>query len=216
MTANCDYPVVEINIPVTKKGKCNLLVDSGADISLLKIHRVNEDTIIAVNKAVKIKGITSEEVKTYGLIEADMILDDGKIIKHLFQIVSKDFPLKQDGLIGRDFLRKNEVKMDFGINRVEIPGINGTPIIISMDKPGLQRVKKGKIEQNGISNQNKIFLEKFCQTEFGELGTVEMNSMCEQERDVMGIKDENKGNITGFCSPKRVKIGIMQLHLIMF
>lgn len=39
--------------------------------------------------------------------------DDNDIFDHPFHIVSTDFPISNDGIIGRDFLEKYEAKICF-------------------------------------------------------------------------------------------------------
>lgn len=80
-----------------------MLVDSGADISLLKLNCTNDDAEIFPQITVEIKGVTENTVKTYGMCIGTLTLPDGIIFKHKFYIVPENFPINSNGLLGNDF-----------------------------------------------------------------------------------------------------------------
>lgn len=88
----CDKPVI-------------LIVDTGADVSIIKENTLKYDTDIYVNQNCIINGVTDGKLQTIGCTYTNVILNNFKI-PHTFQAATKDFPIFADGILGRDFLVK--------------------------------------------------------------------------------------------------------------
>ena len=110
------------------KKKVYALVDSGADVSL--ISREAFDKIAAKNKfefstknCVPLQTASGQRIKNFGTVVLEVKLAGfNKMYK--FQIVDG---LKNDVLLGNDFLSDFEVQLDFGQKTMNIEGHSTSP-----------------------------------------------------------------------------------------
>lgn len=80
------------------------LIDSGAEISLIKAENVQPAELVNVQEKCNITGINRESIETLGTISTQINLPNGNKIPQKFQIVSQEIPIPTDGILGRDFL----------------------------------------------------------------------------------------------------------------
>lgn len=107
-----------------------LLVDSQADISIIKISALKQNNKINYNDIIFMKGITSERQKSLGSVILDIKIQN-YAIDHKFYVVSNDFPMPSDGILGKEFLKKHRCVLNYeqmtfsckpiGYDAVEIP-----------------------------------------------------------------------------------------------
>lgn len=83
-----------------------LLVDTGAEVSILKPDKINPNQIIDTNEKCTITGINNHTVDTFGTIITSVNVNSQNEITHKFQIVHQEFPIATDGILGRDFFYK--------------------------------------------------------------------------------------------------------------
>lgn len=88
------------------------LLDTQADISVIKNTAIKTDSFINDNDIIKIRGITDGFVQTYGTINTDIILNDYAIPQE-FHVVSDTFAIPSDGILGRDFIKNNKCQIDY-------------------------------------------------------------------------------------------------------
>lgn len=82
---------------------CTLIVDTGADISVIKENILNPNQHIYPAQKCIINGITEGKTESIGLTYTNIKIDYNKIPAN-FQVVDKNFPICTDGILGRDFL----------------------------------------------------------------------------------------------------------------
>ena len=82
---------------------CTLIVDTGADVSLIKENILQPTTNIYTNHKCMINGVTSGQIETIGISHTNSLMNGVKIPLN-FQVVDKEFPITTDGILGRDFL----------------------------------------------------------------------------------------------------------------
>ena len=89
---------------------CKLMIDSGAQINLVKQNVIPEDLIESVDneKIITLRGITAHPIKT--LKEIKVRINN---ILVAFQVVPQDFNIKQDGILGCEFLYQTGAKIDY-------------------------------------------------------------------------------------------------------
>lgn len=113
---------------------CTLLVDSQADISLIKISSLKPNIILNQNEIINITGITSNAVSTLGTICTSLIVSN-YLIQQIFHVVNDDFNIPANGILGKDFLKDNKCQINYENmiltisvqnERMEIPILNGT------------------------------------------------------------------------------------------
>lgn len=88
---------IEIDTNVSDK-KLTFLLDTQADISLVKENSLFTKIFIDTNDTITLKGITSEGVLSRGKAKINLNIDD-VVIPHDFNVVSFDFPIPADGIL---------------------------------------------------------------------------------------------------------------------
>lgn len=109
-----------VTTSITKR-PLTLLVDSGAQISLLRGDTIISDTIFYPKQKINIKGISgTEPCLTLGLAFGTVYVN--KIgFKHHFQIFNNTMNLNTDGLLGCDFLLRYGCQINLQKNIFKVP-----------------------------------------------------------------------------------------------
>lgn len=118
-------------------GKVNFLVDTGASVNLIKSNVLKTEMIINKMKIVYLIGINSQMTKTLGEIKLHI---NG--IETWFQVVSPDFPIRQQGILGISFLKQHKTILNFINNYIRI---NNVDIPFSESKGYFLRIPYGPI-----------------------------------------------------------------------
>lgn len=116
----------------------SLLVDTQADISILKYSAITTDAPIDRSDTISIKGITSEILSSIGTCIILIYIGD-TTIEHLFHIVSDHFDINADGIIGKDFLAKFNCQINFESMTITINNTN-SPKILSINRNTIDTV----------------------------------------------------------------------------
>jgi len=88
-----------LDLDVGNGEKLHLLVDSGADISLLKSRRLLGTADFKPRDRVRVKSVEGSIIETHGSTETK-ILEGSLQILFRFQLVSKQVDLLGDGILG--------------------------------------------------------------------------------------------------------------------
>lgn len=105
------------------------MLDTGSDITLLKLNSLKSYTGLDKNDVCKITGVTACETFSLGTISTKIWFDNKFLIQKV-HIVEENFPIEQNGILGRDFLESNLCKIDYesfilsiyvNDNEIEIP-----------------------------------------------------------------------------------------------
>ena len=99
-----------LHLDVGNGEKLHLLVNSGADISLLKRKGLLGTAEFEPRDRVRVKSVEGPIIETHGSIETK-ILEGSLKIPFRFQLVSKQVDLLGDGILGRDFLKQMQVQI---------------------------------------------------------------------------------------------------------
>lgn len=127
---------LKIRTSMTGEQPITLIIDTGADISIIKNHKINSHQVIYHNEYCNIKGITNEAVRSLGTTTTDLLLREYSC-KHTFHLVSQNFPIPADGILGRDFFYKykciinyerNSLTIQFSDSILELPIYNGPQV----------------------------------------------------------------------------------------
>lgn len=102
------------------------MLDTGADINIIKLRALDPATLIYTEVKVEIQGISKERLQTLGI--TCLHSNTGA---HEFHVVTNEFPLKEPGIIGSTFLRKENAKIDFEKQTVTISNSENLPIEFS-------------------------------------------------------------------------------------
>lgn len=84
------------------------LIDTQAEVSILKIGSTLPKTLIDTSDVCNLTGITDGRVTSFGSSIINIFLDKDNSLKQRFQIVKNSFPIPTDGILGKDFIWKNQ------------------------------------------------------------------------------------------------------------
>lgn len=97
-----DYVGMKCEINGVEKS-CSFLVDTQADISVLKHSVVPGGENINASNVIKIKGITQDSMSSLGTLHM-RLYTEGDVLDHEFHVVPDEFNIDCHGIIGKDFL----------------------------------------------------------------------------------------------------------------
>ena len=86
------------------------LVDTGADVSLLKGSKLVGTTEFDPEGKIEVKCVDGSTIEAHGIVETKIRLGS-KSITHSFQLVSKQVDIPCDGILGRDFFQRARAKI---------------------------------------------------------------------------------------------------------
>lgn len=92
---------------------CSFIVDTGADVSLFKICKVQPNYIVDRNKHYRITGISDDTKETLAEAVTSLHFFNGLTVNHNFQLVEPNFQIPTDGILGRDFLTTFKCNIDY-------------------------------------------------------------------------------------------------------
>lgn len=96
------------------------LIDTGADLSLIRIGVLREKTFINGRINCELMGIAKGNARTIGISCGDVLIDN-KLINHEFHVVSEGIiPKPYDAILGIKFFQENKICIDFSNNTVTV------------------------------------------------------------------------------------------------
>jgi len=101
---------VRLQTDVSNERELLLLVDTGADISLLKPNNLEKTRTYDPDGKVKVKGVDGSIIETLGKVPTVVKADSLKI-PFTFQLVNKQVDIPCDGILGTDFLEHAGVQI---------------------------------------------------------------------------------------------------------
>lgn len=155
------------------KSKCTLIIDSGADISLFKLGKISPYQKINPIRKFNLTGVTEGTTETLGETSTNLRFYNNLTINHSFQIVSDNFPIPTDGILGRDFLVNFKCNINYetwilNINvqnqYIEIPiedNLNNA-IVIPARCEAIRRIPLVNYEEDTVVLSQEIQPGVFC------------------------------------------------------
>lgn len=138
------------------------IVDTGADVSLVKKGCVRPETLCDPNEKLSVQGISQECIKTLATTTGSILFSNSESLPHKFHVINNEFNIGCSGIIGRDFLEKFKCIVDYGIGVLEIK-INNKPFSFDLCSSFDDIQIPGRVEktmQLKTKGENKIDL--FC------------------------------------------------------
>ena len=86
------------------------LIDTGADISLLKGNKLIGTTEYDPRSKVRVKCVDGSPIEMYGIVEARIEISHSSV-GHGFQLVNKQVHIPCDRILGRDFLQNAKARI---------------------------------------------------------------------------------------------------------
>lgn len=87
-------------------------MDSQAEVSLIKISALSDDSIIDKDNIINIVGVTDGSVQSLGTHQTTIVAA-GVEIDIEFVVVPNNFPIPVHGIIGKDFLKSHRCSLDY-------------------------------------------------------------------------------------------------------
>ena len=96
-----------------KESKAQLLVDTGADVNIIRLSSLDEDMLVSQNEAIEVAGITQNKILILGTVQ--MKIKNSTVT---FHVTESDFPINTDRILGREYLRQEKVEISFRHNTI--------------------------------------------------------------------------------------------------
>lgn len=154
--------------------ECTLLVDSGAELSILKINNIDlGNSLINSYGKCTITGINNLPVETLGSTSTKISLPSNVAVDHTFQLVDSSFPIPTDGILGRDFLTKFRCVINydtwllsgvFNSTEIHIPiedNLNGE-FVLPPRCEVLKQIHLDELSEDQVLISNEISPGVFC------------------------------------------------------
>jgi hypothetical protein len=115
----CDF--VKFRLDISRDRELYFLLDTGADVSIIKSEKLIGSTEFEPREKVKLKGVEGSIVETHGSVNA-RIHEGNATIPVVFQLVSKQVDIQGDGILGKDVLQKMKAKICYENRILELKG----------------------------------------------------------------------------------------------
>jgi hypothetical protein len=101
---------VKMNIGV--KNEMKLLVDTEAELCLLKHSSLKEGTVYNPSITLNVRGISNETERTLGEVDPKLIVGNYET-EHKFHVVGSGMNIPCDGILGKDFFESKQATIDY-------------------------------------------------------------------------------------------------------
>lgn len=166
---------VNLELSELKLGTGKFLIDTGAEVTLVKINALQGDTFIYEDQKIKLRGIDKDAMptETLGYTHLTFFIG-GKRVIHTLSVVPVSFPIEYEGVIGSDFLQSMNAIIDYQDGKIELLGYRTN---LYYDKKCLNRAMPDLADEN-ISNY------ELCESQSNEVQCekVEVNKKSFKER----------------------------------
>ena len=103
---------ITIRTDSSETGKLKFLIDTGAEISVVKGTSMNPGINYESTKRINLKGISDLILKTEGTT-ALKLFTPTHVTTHIFHVVGSDFGCQYDGILGQDFWKRYEATINY-------------------------------------------------------------------------------------------------------
>ena len=100
-----DLDTISLNVNTRDAKKSKFLIDTGAEISIIKGSSLYPGVNYQLHKNIEIKGICNAVLRTEGMVELNILTDMHETV-HIFHVLGEPSALQYDGILGRDFLEE--------------------------------------------------------------------------------------------------------------
>lgn len=128
--------IIEISTPEFKGGKAKMMVGINCPITMVKIGKLN-DNVPAAKEVLTLEDAYGARVKTICLICLSIHVNN-KTVLHPCRVISDDFYIETDGVLGNDFIAKSKVTPE---EHIELAGIQ-IPLMSNQFIRGVLKVEE--------------------------------------------------------------------------
>lgn len=98
-------------------GQKTFILDTQADISVIKLQSLKANVFIDDAEGIRIHGVTDGVTESFGTINTEILINDLELT-HTFHVVPDNFCIPSDGIIGKDFIRYHKCTLDYESNTI--------------------------------------------------------------------------------------------------
>lgn len=120
ITTQMEEEHITINANTFSTGNLKFLIDSGAEMNIIKLSALKDQVVVNGSDKKNIKGISSAIINTLGSIVIPIEINNATFITK-FDIVKDVFPIPGSGIIGRTFLKENKAILDMNKEILLLP-----------------------------------------------------------------------------------------------
>jgi hypothetical protein len=215
---------VRLRADISNGEELLLLVDTGADISILKPDKLDKTEPFDPEGRMKVKGVSGSSIQTLGTVQATMYEGTVKI-PFTFQLVGRQVDIPCNSILGRDFLtytganisyEKGTLSLGLGSNKIhkvltsvntkeqakrnrklELPG--RTEMVVTLPVEGITESDEGLTERREL--QEGVYMAGAItkvRSGFAITSIVNTNeNMVEIEAPVLRVVEIEPGTLTG-------------------
>lgn len=110
--------IIEISTPELKNTKAKMMIGKNCPISMIKIGTLKDD-VTAAKEVITLEDAYGARIKTICLICLSIHVNN-KTILHPCRVISDDFYIETDGVLGSDFIGRSKIKHG---KHVELAGV---------------------------------------------------------------------------------------------
>lgn len=110
-----DHLVIETKQTIPKK--IGLLLDTGSKLNLIKLLILNLQVLVDETNCYRLTRINEQITQTLTKVELSLQVDNSNIETE-FHVVQSNFNIPHEGILGKPFLKKNKIIIDFKSNQV--------------------------------------------------------------------------------------------------
>lgn len=140
------------NIPQCISESADLLIDTGADLNLIKLSSLKDDLLVSSEKIYNMQGINDQLVNTMGSTMLTVLID-GRKYSTEFQVVNASFPITGDGILGNPFLKDNQMIVDIGKGELTV-----ATDVVSTIPPHSEMIISVKVDDENITEQQTVLV----------------------------------------------------------
>ncbi|KAL0111266.1 hypothetical protein PUN28_012870 [Cardiocondyla obscurior] len=120
VTVNLDrhshVPTIQVKLN-NQNRNATFMLDTGSGPNIIKENLISDKLKIDYGNILRLNGINDYPVYTLGRVIIPLFIK-----QVIFHIVSKDFPISQAGILGNDFFKQTNSRIDYAEGHLEISG----------------------------------------------------------------------------------------------
>ena len=100
-----DLDTISLNIDSRDTRKLKFLIDTGAEISIIRSSSLTPGVSYQLHKGVDITGISNTVMRTEGTVDLKLLTETHETM-HTFHVLGEDSEMHYDAILGKDFLEE--------------------------------------------------------------------------------------------------------------
>ena len=107
-----DLDTISLSIDSRDARKLKILIDTGAEVSIIRSSRLTPGLNYQFHKGIDIKGISNTVMRTEGTVELKLFTET-HVTTRTFHVLGKESEIQYDAILGKDFLEERESLINY-------------------------------------------------------------------------------------------------------